>query len=74
VGYATTMMKKTGPSHAVGYQSSKEGEQRVMRRQEMCVQTYKNQKPKSLGTADVVRDVEKLFFTPDLPANALVSC
>ena len=57
MGYATTMMKKTGPSHAVGYQSSKEGDQRVMRRQEMCVRTYKNQKPKFLDTTDVVRDV-----------------
>ncbi len=30
-----------------------------MRCRETCVQTYKNQKPKSLDRTDVVRDVEK---------------
>ena len=55
--------------------------QRVMRCQETCVQTYKNQKPNSLDTSDVVRDVvtspfhsltrilankrRKLVLTPD---------
>ena len=33
------------------------GEQRVTRCQETCVQIYKNQKPNSLDTSDVVRDV-----------------
>jgi len=37
VGYATTMMKKTGPSHAVGYKSSKkQGRYSLERNQCVC--------------------------------------
>src|SRR6266852_4717940 len=57
------------PSHAVGYQSSKEAEQRLMRCQETCVQTYKNQKPNSLDTSDVVRDVVNTRL-PNNPGSA----
>jgi len=36
VGYATTMMKSNGPSHAVGYKSSKKQDRHSLKR-DQCV-------------------------------------
>ncbi|MFZ0279748.1 MAG: hypothetical protein WAL60_22845, partial [Candidatus Sulfotelmatobacter sp.] len=59
VGYATTVMKSNGPSHAVGHKSSKKHDRYSLERNQcLCAAgkrvggTYRNQKPKSLDTAD----------------------
>ena len=65
MGYATTMMKSNGPSHAVGHKSSNEfvmplkWTSAYALQGNVCV-NLQNQKPKSLDTTDVVRDVEKV--------------
>ena len=54
-----------GPSHAVGHKSSKQQDRYSLERNQcLCADgkvcpDLQKQKPKSLDTADVVRDVEK---------------
>ena len=63
MGYATTMMKKTGRAMRLDTQIIEvrplllRKEQVRLRLRETCARNHKNKKPKSLDTADVVRDV-----------------
>ena len=64
MGYATTMMKKTGRAMRLDTQIIEvrplllRKEQVRLRLRETCARNHKSKKPKSLDTADVVRDVE----------------
>jgi hypothetical protein len=59
-------MKKNGPSHTVGHESSKQQGRYSLERNHCvcadakCVSANDKKKPMSLDTFDVVRDVEKL--------------
>ena len=69
MGYATTMMKKTGRAMRLDTQIIEvrplllRKEQVRLRLRETCARNHKNKKPKSLDTADVVRDVEISVLT-----------
>ena len=68
MGYATTMMKKTGRAMRLDTQIIEvrplllRKEQVRLRLRETCARNHKSKKPKSLDTADVVRDVETSRF------------
>ena len=65
MGYATTMMKKTGRAMRLDTQIIEvrplllRKEQVRLRLRETCARNHKSKKPKSLDTTDVVRDVVK---------------
>ena len=69
MGYATAMMKKTGRAMRLDTQIIEvrplllRKEQVRLRLRETCARNHKNKKPKSLDTADVVRDVVSGDYT-----------